>query len=378
MAGRLGSIRAPRPFVDELEGRLDRRAAGREARQDLAHRLDRLVVGRDRQLDPGTLGRGALVGRAGLAHDRASLTRSRRPLPFAVDRLAGVGGVRLEQLALLLRQLGRHGDADEHVEVAALVGPAEVGHALAAQPDLGAGLGAGLDLERLLAVGRRDRHRRPERGLGDRHLLLVEQLGAVALEDGVRLDVDRDVQVAGRAAARTRPRPRPTAGSGGPRRCPAGIATRSVRLRSVRPSPRQVSHGRLDDLALALAARAGRDVDHLAEHRGADRAELARCRRTGGRSSVEVPGSAPDALARLAAAERRELDLLLGPADRLGEGDPEVVAQVRAGRRSGRRRAAAGRGPAEERVEDVAEARRSRPTPGPPAPPLTPARPNMS
>ena len=83
------------------------------------------------------------------------------------------------------------------------------------------------------------------------------------------------------------------------------------------------------------------------------------------------------AAARLAALEDRELDLLLGPLDRLVEGDPQVVAEVGAGGRSGSAGAAPG-GAAEERIEDVAEAGE---VPGPGArrrAPFTPARPNRS
>ena len=100
---------------------------------------------------------------------------------------------------------------------------------------------------------------------------------------------------------------------------PAGIVTRSVRLRSVRPSPWQVSQRRLDDLALALAARAGADVDHLAEHRLADRADLAAAVALRAGRSARCPGFAPVPAQVSQRLEDRELDLLLGPVDRLLE-----------------------------------------------------------
>ena len=56
---------------------------------------------------------------------------------------------------------------------------------------------------------------------------------------------------------------------------------------------------------------------------------------------------------RLAAAEDRELDLLLDAADGLLEGDPEVVAEVGAG--EGMTPPSPRLGATEERVEDVAE-----------------------
>ena len=57
----------------------------------------------------------------------------------------------------------------------------------------------------------------------------------------------------------------------------------------------------------------------------------------------------------LAALEDGELDLLLGPLDRLLEGDPQVVAEVRPGLRPAAPRGPGPGGAAEERVEDVAE-----------------------
>jgi hypothetical protein len=75
--------------------------------------------------------------------------------------LARLGGQLLEQLALPLRQLGRHVDVDDDVEVAARPGPAQMRHAAAAQPDLGAGLGARPDLHLLVALDRGIRTRVP-------------------------------------------------------------------------------------------------------------------------------------------------------------------------------------------------------------------------
>ena len=68
----------------------------------------------------------------------------------------------------------------------------------------------------------------------------------------------------------------------------------------------------------------------------------------------DVPGSGATAAAGLARVEHPEVDLLLGPGDRLLERDPQVVAQVRAGLRPPAPRRG-GRRAAEERVEDVAE-----------------------
>ena len=77
-----------------------------------------------------------------------------------VGTLARLHRELLEQLPLP-RGLSRVGTAhvDQHVEVAAHARPPQVRHAPAAQPDLGARLGAGLDLDQLLAVGRGHRRR---------------------------------------------------------------------------------------------------------------------------------------------------------------------------------------------------------------------------
>ena len=136
---------------------------------------------------------------------------------------------------------------------------------------------------------------------------------------------------------------------------PAGIVTRRLRLRSVRPVALARLARALDDLALAPAARAGLDVDHLAEHRLADAADLAATLALGaGRGLGAGLGAAPGA--GLAATEDPEFDLLVGASDGLLERDPQVVAEVGAGLRSTTSGRAAARRAAEERIEDVAEA----------------------
>ena len=139
------------PLVDELERRLDARPAGRGPGEDLGHGLDGLVVGGDRQLQPGTRrrGRGCEVD----ARERIRRGARRRPrrrgpgVTRGPASRAAPGGetasprllrVRLEQLALLLLSLRRDDDVGDHVEVAADRLAAEVGHAAAAEPDLGA------------------------------------------------------------------------------------------------------------------------------------------------------------------------------------------------------------------------------------------------
>ena len=108
------------------------------------------------------------------------------------------------------------------------------------------------------------------------------------------------------------------------------------------------------DLALAVAARTGTHVDHLAEHRRAHRADLtgAVALRAGRRRRARL-GSA--ARACLATTERAELDLLVRAGDRLGERQSQVVSEVGTGGRTAatvRTRCAL----AEEGIEEIAEA----------------------
>src|SRR5688572_15215947 len=110
----------------------------------------------------------------------------------------------LEQLALARGQARWYAHVDEDVQVAAHAGPAEVRDAPAAQPDLGSGLGSGLDLDGLVTVRRRDADSGPERGLGDAQRQLEVQLGVLAAELRVRLDMDDHVQVARRPTPRRR------------------------------------------------------------------------------------------------------------------------------------------------------------------------------
>ena len=254
------------PLVDQLEGGLDADAAGRDPRQDLGDRLDRLAVHAHRQLEPA-------VGRC--AQLIASLTLSKRPLScLPVARLAGLSRELGQQLALALGQLGRDLDVDEHVQVATRARTSQVRHALAAQSDLGSGLGTGLDFDRLLAIGGRDGERRAERGLGDGQGQVEEELGVATLEARVWRDMGDDIQVAERTA--------PWARFALPRQSHLVALVDAGRHGHAQLAPplgapvtTACRAGLVDDLALAVAARTGADVDHLAEHRGADGPDLA-------------------------------------------------------------------------------------------------------
>ena len=249
MAGRVGSSRAPRPSsTSSNAGSTDVPPGATRPRISLTAS----TASTSASTASSSQAPAPAAPSASLNPGRASRAARRR----LADRLAGLLRVGRQQLALLLRQLGRHDDIDEDVQVAALARPPEVRHAPAAQPDLRVGLGPGLDLDLFLALDRRDRDPRPERGLGDRDLGLVEQLGPLAVQasDGAGRGPRRTGCRAARRAAR--PRPRWTAGSGGPRRCrpgssPAGSACvrcgrRHGRSRTAsrRSCPRHGSAGR--------------------------------------------------------------------------------------------------------------------------------------
>ena len=261
--------------------------------------------------------------------------------------------VGLERLTLGAREALRYVDVDQDVQIATLAGPAEVRHAAATEPDLRAGLGAALDLDGLLTLHGRHEDRCPERGLRDSHRGLVDQLGALALERRVRRDVDSDVERPGGTAA-------------GPglalvREADLVALVDARRDRHVqRPSPLHAAlalarvAGRLDDLAVAPTSRTRGHVDHLAEHRLADAANLAPTIALGAGDRMRARLRAIPT-AGVAPREDRELDLLHRAEDGLLEGDAEVVSKVRAGRRTPATTCACRRG-AEERVEDVRKA----------------------
>src|ERR1700730_1322551 len=119
---------------------------------------------------------------------------------------AGLAGLLefLEQLFLLGGEVGRRLDVDLDIHVAALTG-AHDRHALAAQAELVAALGAGRDVDaRHLAVERRHLDVAAERGLhhGNRHAAM--DVGALALEQLVAPHRQEHVEIAGRPAARAR------------------------------------------------------------------------------------------------------------------------------------------------------------------------------
>ena len=78
----------------------------------------------------------------------------------------------------------------------------EVGHAQSLEAKHRAGLCPGRDVQLgLPAFDQRDRDPGPEGGLGDADRGVMDQVGVMALEPGVRTHLDLDVEVAGRAVS---------------------------------------------------------------------------------------------------------------------------------------------------------------------------------
>src|SRR3990170_4242794 len=228
----------------------------------------------------------------------------------------------------------------------------EVGHTASTQADLGARLGARLDLDLFVPVRGRHGHPRSESGVRHGDAQIVVQLRALAAECRMGLHMDGDVEVAHRPAAR----PRLTF-TGEADLVPIVDARRDrhTEMLAARPAALALAirAGLADDLPLAATLRAARHVDHLAEHGGAGDADLtpAAALRAGGGARARP---SPAAAARRAAVEGLEYELLLRAPDGLGERDGQVVAEVRSGRRARTARRRTG-GTAEERVEQVAE-----------------------
>ena len=227
-------------------------------------------------------------------------------------------------------------------------------HATAPQPDLRSGLDTRPNLQILIALDSRYPRSRPQCGLRDGEVQVVEDLGSVPSKAGMRRHVDGHVQVARRPAAR-------------PGLALAGEADlmplvdagrdRDAQLLALLQSPVAVARraGFVDHAPLAVAAHAFGDVDHLAEHRLADGPDFtAAAAGRAGYGRAAQGRAAPTA--RGALIEGFELDLALDPAHGLVERDPKVVSEVRAGRPStapGTTRRAAHAG--EESIEQIAE-----------------------
>src|SRR5579883_1550347 len=247
-----------------------------------------------------------------------------------------------EQLALFAGDARRDANVNVDVEIAAAAA-VDVGNALVLEPELRAGLRAFRDLQLVRLFERGDFDLGAERGLRD-----IDRNGAVqvllaALEKRVRLHLEEDVKVAGRAAVY-------------PGLPFVGEA-----------EPRAVIHaGRDVDLELALRLAASRAAaggarianDLTGAVAGAARAadgdeallvgDLAAAV-TGGAGGGAAAGLRARAVAAVASLHARHLDIGIHAENGFVEGDFEIVADVLAALRAGT--------PAPGASEEIAEAK---------------------
>src|SRR6185437_5261703 len=120
---------------------------------------------------------------------------------FGVGRVGGFGRELHQKLALAPRQVLRRLDIELDVEVARIA-RAQDRHAFPAQPDLAPRLGAFGDADLgFHSIERADREVAPERRLHHRDRHPAIEVGAVALEERVRLDGEENIEIARRPAA---------------------------------------------------------------------------------------------------------------------------------------------------------------------------------
>lgn len=270
-----------------------------------------------------------------------------------VDAVAAELAELAQEFLLAGAEVLRREDFDDNVLVAA-AGAAQVRDAASLEAQDLAALRAGGDFHVDGAVERRHLDGAAEGRLDEGDRNLDDDVGALPLEEFMRLDEDIDVEVAVAAAVRAR---LAMARYAQARALVDALRDRDldgVRLARLARAVAMGARG-LDDLARAAAAAAGRLVHHAAErrvvhglaHAGAVAVGAGLLARAGRRACAVAMGA-------LRRARDGELDLLAER--RLLEGNLEVVAQVGAALRHGALAAAAASAAAEEHVEDVSEA----------------------
>jgi hypothetical protein len=159
------------------------------------------------------------------------------------------------------RQVDWHLDTDADVQIAAAIA-LDIPDAFALQAKHRAGLCARWNLDGSPPVQRWDLDFRAQRGLDETHRHFAKQIVAVALEEGMGLDMEHDVQIARRPAAKTG---FAIAGGAQPR---AGVhAGGNAQFDFRRPIASTVTAagpaGPFEDAARAVAMRAGlRDAEN--------------------------------------------------------------------------------------------------------------------
>src|SRR2546425_1463548 len=259
-----------------------------------------------------------------------------------------------QRLLLLLGQIGGNHDPHKDQLVTATPGT-HMRDATTVDSDRLAILRPGRNLDVLGTVDRWDFHRVAQGGLRHTQGQLVDDVGPVAFQHRVRLDLDDDVQVtrgasAGTDLAFTREADLRTTVDPGRDVDPHFLFAGTAAAATAGPA------GLLDDLALAVATRAGRDIDDLSEDRlrGPPHLAGAAALRTGLRRGATF-GAGP--MAGRAGVGPRDGELALDAEYRFFEGQPQVESKVGAPPGTGPR--ASGGCLAKEHVEDVIDAAES-------------------
>src|SRR5438045_2047141 len=168
-----------------------------------------------------------------------------------------------QRLPLLLGQIGRDHDSDKDQLVAPASGP-HMRDATTVDADRLSILGPGRNVDLLGPIHRWDFHRVAQGGLCHAQGQLIDDVGTVSLQHRVRLDLDDDVEVTGGTATRT-----DLAFTGEANLRPTIDAARDADphflFAGAVAAPAAGPAGFLDDLALAVATRAGGDIDDLSE-----------------------------------------------------------------------------------------------------------------
>src|SRR3984885_14348909 len=121
-----------------------------------------------------------------------------------MGRVRRFGGKLGQKLALAPREILRRLDNELHEQVARIAG-AQHWHALAAQPQLAPRLGAFRHADPGLgSIERPDVEFAPQRGLNHRDRHAAIEVGAIALEERVRLYGEENIEIARRTAAHPR------------------------------------------------------------------------------------------------------------------------------------------------------------------------------
>ena len=240
---------------------------------------------------------------------------------LALCRLGKFSRQLLEELFLAARQF--HGRLDDDSDdLIAPPHPIDIDHTLTAKPDGRSGLSTRRHSESMITLERRHLDLRSERGLRNRYRDLAVDIIALPLEEGVLLDRDHHVEIAGGSIAESR-----------------FPLTRNAQTGTILHAGRNskledllfLNHARTAALTAGLLDDAARPV---AGGTGSADCEKALLKTNlpppvaGRTDRGSLLGVGARSLTLLAGSRLRNLDLGFGPEDRILEIDLQVITQV--------------------------------------------------